>query len=57
MKKINEISSNHNIEYGELLNYLKRKDIQNYNIQELELLTKIFKLNEYNVDFLKIVKK
>ena len=51
MKKINSI------EYNELLNYLKRKDIQNYNSQELELLTKLFKLNGYNVDFLKIIKK
>lgn len=51
MKKVNSI------EYNELLNYLKRKDIHKYNSQELELLTKLFKLNGYNVDFLKIIKK
>ena len=54
MKKFNESS---NIEYNDLLNYLKRKDIQHYTIKELELLSELFKINGYNVDFLKIIKK
>jgi hypothetical protein len=41
-----------NIEYSQLLEYLKRKDIHNYTIQELELLTELFKNNGYNINLL-----
>lgn len=43
-----------NIEYSQLLEYLKRKDIHNYTIQELELLTELFKNNGYNINLLNL---
>lgn len=44
----------HNIEYSQLLEYLKRKDIHSYTIQELELLTELFKNNGYDINLLKL---
>lgn len=47
-------SSNKNtIEYNQLLDYLKRKDINNYSEQELKLLTELFSNSGYNINFLK----
>jgi hypothetical protein len=41
------------IDYNQLLDYLKRKDINNYTEQELKLLTELFSTNGYNINFLK----
>ena len=41
------------IEYNQLLDYLKRKDINNYTEQELKLLTELFSTNGYDINFLK----
>lgn len=47
-------SSNKNIiDYNQLLDYLKRKDINNYTEQELNLLTELFYNSGYNINFLK----
>ena len=47
-------SSNKNtIEYNQLLDYLKRKDINNYSEQELKLLTELFSNSGYDINFLK----
>ena len=46
--------SNKNIiEYDQLLDHLKRKDINNYSDQELKLLTELFSTSGYNINFLK----
>jgi len=46
--------SNKNIiEYNQLLDYLKRKDINNYSEEELKLLTEVFFNSGYNINFLK----
>jgi len=47
-KKIN------NIDFSQLLEFLKRKDINSYSSQELELLTELFKNSGYNINFLKL---
>ena len=41
------------IEYNQLLDYLKRKDINNYTQEELKLLTELFYKSGYNINFLK----
>jgi len=47
-------SSNKNtIDYNQLLDHLKRKDINNYSDQELKLLTELFSTSGYNINFLK----
>ena len=47
-------SSNKNtIDYNQLLEYLKRKDINNYSEEELKLLTELFSNSGYNINFLK----
>jgi hypothetical protein len=46
--------SNKNIiDYNQLLDYLKRKDINNYSEEELKLLTELFSNSGYNINFLK----
>ena len=46
-------SSNKNtIDYNQLLDYLKRKEINNYSEQELKLLTELFSNSGYNINFL-----
>lgn len=46
-------SNKNTIEYNQLLDYLKRKDINNYSEQELKLLTELFSNSGYNINFLK----
>ena len=47
-------SSNKNtIDYNQLIDHLKRKDINNYSEQELKLLTELFSNSGYNINFLK----
>jgi len=46
-------NKNNNMEFNQLLDYLKRKDINNYTDKELELLTELFKKSGYNINFLK----
>ena len=47
-------SSNKNtIDYNQLLDYLKRKDINNYTEEELKLLTELFSNSGYNINFSK----
>jgi len=47
-------SSNKNtIDYNQLLDHLKRKDINTYSEQELKLLTELFSNSGYNINFLK----
>lgn len=50
-KKKSNILKN-NIDYYQLLDYLKRKDINNYTEQELKLLTELFSTNGYDINFL-----
>ena len=59
MNKTNEQnnSNKNNIDYNILLEYLKRKDINNYTLEELQLLTDLFKNNGLNVNFLNIKDK
>jgi hypothetical protein len=48
-----KIKNNKNIiDYNQLLEYLKRKDINNYTEQELKLLTELFSNSGYNINFL-----
>jgi hypothetical protein len=46
-------SNKNTIEYNQLLDYLKRKDINNYSEEELKLLTELFFNSGYNINFLK----
>ena len=47
-------SSNKNtIDYNQLLDYLKIKDINNYTEEELKLLTELFSNSGYNINFSK----
>jgi hypothetical protein len=46
-------SNKNTIEYNQLLDYLKRKDINNYSEEELKLLTELFSNSGYNINFLK----
>ena len=46
-------SNKNTIDYNQLLDYLKRKDINNYSEQELKLLTELFSNSGYNINFLK----
>ena len=59
MNKTNEQknSNRNNIDYNILLEYLKRKDIDNYTLEELQLLTDLFKNNGYNINLLNIKDK
>jgi len=59
MNKTNEQknSNRNNIDYNILLEYLKRKDINNYTLEELQLLTDLFKNNGYNINLLNIKDK
>jgi hypothetical protein len=41
------------IDYNQLLDYLKRKDINNYTEQELKILTELFSTNGYDINFVK----
>ena len=41
------------IDYNQLLDYLKRKDINNYTEQELNILTELFSTNGYDINFVK----
>ena len=51
---MNKNSYNKNIiDYNELLDYLKRKDMNSYTEQELKLLTELFFNSGYNINFLK----
>ena len=42
------------IDFSQLLEFLKRKDINNYTHQELELLTELFKNSGYNINLLNL---
>ena len=42
-----------NMDYNQLLDYLKRKDIHSYSEQELKLLTDLFLKSGYEINFLK----
>jgi hypothetical protein len=46
-------SNKNTIDYNQLLDYLKRKDINNYSEEELKLLTELFFNSGYNINFLK----
>jgi len=46
-------SNKNTIDYNQLLDYLKRKDINNYSEEELKLLTELFSNSGYNINFLK----
>jgi hypothetical protein len=44
-------SDKNTIDYNQLLEYLKRKDINSYTDQELKLLTELFEKSGYNINF------
>jgi len=46
-------SDKNTIEFNQLLDYLKRKDINNYSEQELKLLSELFSKSGYDINLSK----